>query len=237
MTRPYYVYAHFRKTDGRVFYIGKGAGTRAYANSSRNAHWHNINNKHGRTIKIVRRFHNEFCALSFEAILIGAVGLENLANKADGGSCNSGWKHSNEWKEAASIMRSGPNNPNYKKEMSQDQKDKIAKSLKGRPSPRKGVPANHDAKRQAATMRKAWSEAGPDSPLRGIVKSDGFLNKRKTSKAVKTECGMRFDGMADAVKWLRCNGWPKCSHAPISLCCNGKFKTAYGYIWSFDDGK
>lgn len=235
--KKYYVYVHRRKTDGRIFYVGKGVGTRAYKNVNRNKHWQNVFNKHGRTVHIIRYFENEFCALTYEVILIGLLGLENLTNKAEGGKHNSGWKHSQEWKEWASMARSGENGPNYGKPMSQEQKDKIAESLRGRPSPKKGKPSNIDPAILSSSMKRVWASAGPDSRLRNIVKTQGFLNKRKTEKPVITKCGMRFSGMADACRWLSENGWPKASHAAISYSCNHEGSIRYGFEWRYDDEK
>lgn len=38
----YYVYAHKRKDNGQVFYVGSGRGKRAYSKSTRNKSWQNV---------------------------------------------------------------------------------------------------------------------------------------------------------------------------------------------------
>lgn len=38
-----------------------------------------------------------------------------------------------------------------------------------------------------------------------------------------------------AEKFLRKNGYPKANHWPITKCCMGKQKTAYGHKWKFRD--
>lgn len=235
--QAYYVYIHRRKTDGSIFYVGKGYGQRAYVTGNgRNRHWHNINNKHGRTVHIVRSFRNEFCALTYEIILIGILGKENLANKSDGGRYNSGWKQSEKWKENASKRQKGSGNANYGKLMKQEQRDKIAASLKGRPSPKKGKPSNHDVVKQAATMRRIRAEMGENNPWKNVTKTEGFLNKRLTVKPVETRCGLKFEGMANAVRWLKENGFPKANHAAISYSCNHENSFRYGYTWSYSNG-
>ena len=40
--RKYYVYAHKKKQDGEIFYIGKGVGRRAYKKTGRSTYWNNI---------------------------------------------------------------------------------------------------------------------------------------------------------------------------------------------------
>ena len=45
MANKFYVYVYERKTDGIVFYVGKGHGERAYK-GKRNAHCENVKRRH-----------------------------------------------------------------------------------------------------------------------------------------------------------------------------------------------
>lgn len=81
----FYVYAHRRKTDGKIFYIGKGCGKRAWKKSTRSDWWKRIEAKHGRTVEILWRGENEAEAFAKEAEIVAAIGLENLCNLRDGG--------------------------------------------------------------------------------------------------------------------------------------------------------
>lgn len=49
----YYVYAHYRESDGKLFYIGKGKGRRAWSIQGRSEWWHRTYRKHGRYIVIL----------------------------------------------------------------------------------------------------------------------------------------------------------------------------------------
>ena len=49
----FYVYLHRRKTDGKVFYVGKGHDKRAWTTDGRNQYWFNIVKKHGFYIEIL----------------------------------------------------------------------------------------------------------------------------------------------------------------------------------------
>lgn len=117
--KRFYVYVHRRKTDGSIFYVGKGTGTRIHSNSSRNRHWHNVNNKHGRTSEIIRSFLTCDEACQLEKEIISEIGIDNLCNKSIGGDSGaSGTKHTEEWKKnmAAFMRKEGKrrsSDPNY----------------------------------------------------------------------------------------------------------------------------
>ena len=68
--KKFYVYAHYKKSNDELFYIGKGSTSRAYVKSKRNIHWKNIVNKHGFNYKILEYFDNENDALKMEEDLI-----------------------------------------------------------------------------------------------------------------------------------------------------------------------
>lgn len=89
------VYLHRRKTDGQVFYVGKGTIKRSKTKYSRNAHWQNIADKHGYFIEIVESGLQEWYALELEVALISYYGRIDqkkgtLANYTDGGEGSSG---------------------------------------------------------------------------------------------------------------------------------------------------
>lgn len=81
------VYIHRRKSDGRIFYIGKGSRKRAYSvsRSQRNPYWWNVAAKHGVVVEIYRDGLTDDCAYCIEQILIGSIGIGNLANLSTGG--------------------------------------------------------------------------------------------------------------------------------------------------------
>lgn len=81
----FYVYVHKRKTDGSIFYVGKGCGKRAWKKSDRNDWWKNIEAKHGRIVDIIKRDLTEDEAFAFEAEMVASIGRENLCNLTDGG--------------------------------------------------------------------------------------------------------------------------------------------------------
>lgn len=108
--RRFYVYVHRRKTDGSVFYVGKGVRDRWLATWGRNPHWNNVVRKHGFNSHIVARFSNEVCAFSLERALIGYYGIKNLTNMTLGGEGVSGHKPTGCQRILMSLRRLGKKN-------------------------------------------------------------------------------------------------------------------------------
>ena len=84
-TQGFYVYIHRRISDGRVFYVGKGTGKRAWKKTKRGSYWEAVESKHGREVVIVEQGLEEQEAYDLEVALIAKIGLENLCNSCSGG--------------------------------------------------------------------------------------------------------------------------------------------------------
>ena len=80
-----YIYGHYKKDTGELFYIGKGIGRRAWVTSRRNPYWKNVVIKHGYVVKILEDGLTDEQAYEKEKQLIAEVGLENLTNMTEGG--------------------------------------------------------------------------------------------------------------------------------------------------------
>jgi hypothetical protein len=188
LTDMFYTYIHRKASDGSVFYVGKGISSRANTMHGRNKFWHNIENKHGRTVEICARWKTEQEALDHERLLIACfkdMGCE-LSNLTDGGLGTSGRKmppdqlakHTTRVREQAK---------------SQEWRDRIAESLKGEKHPRFGKPAPNKGKPilphvQAAMMAKHVN-VNPDAMAKMIASKTGVKltadHKKKLSAASK----------------------------------------------------
>ena len=97
MSRCFYVYIHRKKSNNKIFYVGKGFGDRYQTSSGRSLHWHRVVNKYGFTCEVVKDNLQEWYALEFEKELILKYGRLDLGeglliNKTDGGEGKSGYK-------------------------------------------------------------------------------------------------------------------------------------------------
>ena len=73
-------------------------------------------------------------------------------------------------------------------------------------------------------MTKPWVAEALSIPIDMLTKSGEFIRQ--------------FQSAHEAERWLRSNGYPSASNAPINKCCKGRpnFNTAYGFKWCYAQG-
>ena len=214
--RRFYVYIHRRKTDGRIFYVGKGCGNRAFARSGRNSYWHKVVNKHGFVAVIYHDNMSEVCAHSLEKMLITA-NRPKLVNVTDGGEGVSGLRHTEATKRKMVANRkpgyvpywSGRPIPDWLKE-----KFRLAKLGKSQ-SP------DHAAKSRIAKKCK------PQPP------SAREATRRIKSRPILASNGEWFPSATEASRVLSARMGVNCSQGNISMAANGKRNEAYGFAWRY----
>lgn len=118
----YYVYVHRKKTNGEVFYVGKGKGRRAWRFHDRNRLWKRTNDKYGCIVEIVQNNLQEWYALELEIDLVLKHGrVDNntgtLTNLTDGGEGFQGCVQSEESRKRQSVRMSGRGSPVYNHEV------------------------------------------------------------------------------------------------------------------------
>jgi hypothetical protein len=154
----HYTYVHLKKNTNTIFYAGMGCGRRAYSKVSRNKHWHNIVNKYGYDVKIIKYFstHKEAAIAEIKLIAKHRKLDSPLVNKTDGGD---GGSFGRVWRKSTckllSEKLSGTGNPMYGKTWSKSKRENFSKSRRG-----KGNPFfNHkQSEKTKAKMRKAWEK-------------------------------------------------------------------------------
>lgn len=134
----FYVYTHHKKTNGKIFYVGKGYGNRYIQTYGRSALWKKVARKHGVFVKIHVHGLQEWAAFEFEKDLISLYGrLDNktgvLVNFTDGGDGMSGLKRSKEAIEKTSSKLRGRKRNLSKEHLdilkSKENRDKIRNAL------------------------------------------------------------------------------------------------------------
>ena len=124
----FYVYFHINKSNGKVFYIGKGTNNRAYSDYKRNKHWCNVVNKHGYEVAIVTDNLTSQEAFNLEMRFISFYGIENLTNMTIGGDGCLGMKDESKVKLSNSLKEYFKNNKVYNRiDLSNTDKKNIVK--------------------------------------------------------------------------------------------------------------
>lgn len=91
--KRFYVYVHRRKTDGRIFYVGKGQSYRAFSKARRNPWWYRVVEKDGLEVEITQKGLTNEQAKLLEMWIIAKLRFygSELTNLTDGGDGNTGW--------------------------------------------------------------------------------------------------------------------------------------------------
>lgn len=132
----YYVYHHYDSL-GNLRYIGAGSGYRLKKRNRRNDYWKSVFANERPIAKVVCYNLSKEDALKIEALHIFLARLrgDKITNLMSGGGKPPnflGKKRSEEFKKKISLAKMGSIPPNKGKPMSQEQKNKISKSMKGK---------------------------------------------------------------------------------------------------------
>jgi hypothetical protein len=140
----FYTYLHIRKSDSKVFYVGKGRGRRANSTHGRSNYWQRVVNKHGFSAEILSFWETEDEAFEHEKLLILCFKEMKapLVNMTDGGEGASGNYPSDETRQKMSLSHLGKKMPK-----SPEHRVKISKSLQGKSPGNKGKSPSDETRR------------------------------------------------------------------------------------------
>lgn len=127
MKQDYYIYLHCRKSDNKVFYVGKGRKYRAGSRSGRNSRWVNTYKKHGLIVELVFENLTEDEAFELEIDTIKEMRYHfesTMCNMTDGGEGVSGYK----WED----MSKHPSKGNIGRKQTPEEIEYRASKLRGR---------------------------------------------------------------------------------------------------------
>jgi len=255
----FYVYRLL--SNGVTFYIGKGKRTETYnrINYHLNYWVHNKNKKLTNKIKklngifdieIVFESKNEQECLDLEKKIILEIGRKNLCNLTDGGEGVSGFNHSEETKQKISIWRKG-------KPLSKETCKKITQNKIGN----KYKIKNFSSKIEEMYKTKNIQEIADELNLsfttikNYLVENDLYVyhkNRKMVSEEtkIKKSAIMKNKGNKSIIQYDKQGNYIKdfqsiteaCLYlekpnrqGDITACCQGKQKTAFGFIWKYKE--
>lgn len=149
-------------------------------------------------------------------------------NEAPGGLGHTGVQWTDERRENFKRLMSGENNPNYGKPLSDETKEKLRASLKGRVISEetrkktsltmKGAPKSEETRKRMSDAQKGHkTPKGKDSkkavPINQFDKDGNFVQE--------------FGSIADAANELGCQ------RSGICFCLKGRIKSSAGFVWKY----
>lgn len=260
--KSFYVYLHRKKTDGSVFYVGKGSGHRVTSRSGRNRWWKRTVEKHGYTHEIFADglTNEEACAIEIEKIAElrrAGVKLCNVANGGEGGlvgipiseahkqklrEAHTGRKQSPEHARKSATAKLGKPQPRHAVELMVRNKRKKVINSDGEVF----ISASHAARAMAERYSVYPSQGNISMACRGErAEAYGFAWSYDISripekpsgitasmKRIRCSNGMVFNSAQDAKRWVE--SWRgKANNQRITECARGECRSAYGFTWEY----
>lgn len=259
----FYVYLHKKKTNGEVFYVGKGRTWRVTSNGGRNKWWKSIVAKHGLDFDFVaKNLTNEMaCELEVRTIKSLKNNGFKLCNISDGGEAGMAGKPlSEETKRKLSIALSG-----RKQSPEVAKRSAMAKVGKKQPAhaieitrlarSKKVINSDGEIFASACEARRALidrhgipaSQGNISTACRGERnEAYGFgwsydiskvpqkpSNITAAMKRIFCSNGMEFHSVQEAKRWVA--SWRgKANNQPISEAAReGGNSSAYGFTWRY----
>jgi hypothetical protein len=204
-----YVYTHTREDNGEVFYIGiskqNNSYKRAYWKYRKNDIWKKITSKTNYIVNIVHDNITIEEARELEIKLINKYGRINLkkgtlANLTDGGEGLKSYVFTDEQKKYLSnaqkkLYLNGYVNPNKNKKLSDETKDKMSKSLKGKTSWNKGLKTPESVKIKLSKS-KLNTKHSEETKKKMSISAKGKV--KWSIKLLNTETGEIFSSIKKA---------------------------------------
>lgn len=223
----YYIYAHRRKDNDQIFYIGKGTIRpnrktnkskyyRAYSTQGRSKFWNRIVNKHSYYVDILFHFDNELDAFEKERELISFygrrdLGLGPLCNLTNGGEGESGRIVTEEAREKYRKINKGRKHSkevNLKKGLKGDKNPMYGVRLVGELNPFYGKKHREESKRYGKDNHM-YGMVGSKNPFYGRKHNLDFLRRKQilhSNKVLIVENGKEtiFECVRDCAEYLGC---------------------------------
>lgn len=218
------IYLRTNAINGKQ-YVGQANDFDKRENDWNNLKWNyagqlitNARNKYGTenfTTKILKECDTQEELNHWEQYYIKELNTKypNGYNLTDGGDGISGYHFSEEVKKKMSeAKKKSPIKYWLGKEMSEEHKKNISESKKGQEPCNKGIPMREKTKKKLSETRTGKPTNKKSKTIYQYTKNKELVKIWVTNKELRKE-------------YHQGNIWE---------CCNGRRKTAYGYIWSYE---
>lgn len=161
--------------------------------------------------------------------------VPNGYNMTDGGEGRSGSSVSEETRKKLSEAQKGEKNNMYGKNHTEETKKKISETLKGRKfseETKKKMSEKKKGIKRSEETKKKLSEANKGKHLSEETKKKLSEIRSKTVLQIDNNTNKVIAEFHSIIEIKRQLGYSK---GNICQCCNGKRKTAYGYIWRYKE--
>lgn len=192
----FYVYLHRRNDTGKVFYVGKGKGNRAWHTHGRNPYWNNVANKHGRSVKVLFDGLSEDEAYQAEIDVINELRYmgEPLVNMNKGGDGNKGMTVEVRAKIGAASRNRAPDSEETRRKKSESNKDRVFTEEHRRKLSENNKMKDPEVSRRQREARRKTMDANPEK-YTGVnaSRSDKGIYKFRNRKTGEVYIGNIFD--------------------------------------------
>jgi len=250
---------HKRKSDGSIFYVGKGHGPRFKSKSGRSKHWLNIAKKNGVIVEFFASSISESEAFEIEIALIKRLreSGENICNIYNGGEGPSGFKHTEETKMKFRIAKLGkPQMPSHAEKSriarlgKRNTPEMIAITKKARS--KKIINSSGEIFSSATDAARVLSRRLGKKVSQGNISfcANGFRSQaygytwsydltktpllKKSNDAKKMilcSNGKKFNSVQDAKKWVK--GWRGSANNQCISKAAREGCSSYGFKWEY----
>jgi hypothetical protein len=198
----FYTYIHRTADDGRIFYVGKGSGRRAWNFTQRTQKWKDISLAHGVNVEICAYWQHEEDCLSHERLLISCMNdlKISLCNLSIGGTTGpTGYKYTEAQRLACSLRALG-------RKHSEEARRKMSLAQKGRIGN-----VWTDEQRVAASLARKGKPGRIKSPeeIAKLSANNGSYRQEVKDKIAKSLIGRKASLESRIKRSLASKGVPK----------------------------
>ena len=251
----YFVYVHRKKSNGQIFYVGKGCRYRHKSQTGRTPHWYSIVKKHGYIAEIIQNGLSEEQAFKLEKELIALYKEQGLCNLTDGGEGTSGLVVSEKTKSLLKKIRSKKEyrdnlskkakerylDPEFKRKFTEARRlimarEDVKEKIRIATIKQFSNPEARELARQNTLKQFSNPLAVENSRQKALQRFNTPEKRAKHAQAKEVICldnKMIFGTTTLAAEWLSTFLGKKADNSNIARACRNGILKAYGFSWGY----